>query len=238
MATNLAGGYCISQAKVCRLRVARLSSTCAPVPGADNGAVTAGILTMTRAAEISEGTEYEFKNGCGEIIAQAKDADRIKWFNLTGTLQVMDYELFEIMFSGDTLLADVGEDFAGKVVGYARPSGSTTPDACSLEIWTTTVIGTGGGCASDAAAPVYVRHVFPRVVFVEGDRTFEDAPGTVTFTGRAYENPAWGNGPWNDTPLTWPAPSQTAHFEFIEHALPANVVSGGCGYITVPADVS
>lgn len=238
MATNLAGGYCISQAKVCRLRVARLSSACAPVAGADNGAVTAGILTMTRAAEISEGTEYEFKNGCGEIIAQAKDADRIKWFNLTGELQVMDYELLELMFGGSVITADAGEDFAGKTIGYCRPSGSDTPDAVSLEIWTSVIIGTSGGCSSDANAPQYVRHVFPRVVMVEGDRTFEDGTGTIAFTGRAYENPAWGNGPWNDFPGVYPACTNTAHLEFIESDLPANVVSGGCGYVTVPADAS
>lgn len=238
MASNLAGGYCISQAKVCRLRVARLSAACAPVAGADSGAVTAGILTMTRAAEISEGTEYEFKNGCGEIIAQAKDADRIKWFNLTGELQVMDYELLEIMFGGSLITADAGEDFAGNTIGYCRPSGSDTPDAVSLEIWTSVIIGTSGGCSSDAAAPQYVRHVFPRVVMVEGDRTFEDGTGTIAFTGRAYENPAWGNGPWNDFPGIYPACTNSAHFEFIETDLPANVVSGGCGYVTVPADAS
>ncbi len=238
MASNLAGGYCISQAKVCRLRVATLSAACAPVPGADQAAVTAGILTMTRAAEISEGTEYEFKNGCGEIIAQAKDADRIKWFNLTGELQVMDYELLKVMFGGSLILADVGEDYAGKVIGYCRPSGSATPPSVSLEIWTQTVIGTAGGCSSDANAPQYVRHVFPRAVFVEGDRTFEDGTGTISFTARAYENPAWGNGPWNDFPGVYPACTDTAHLEFIEKQLPANVVNGGCGYVTVPADVS
>lgn len=238
MASNLAGGYCISQAKVCRLRVATLSSACAPVAGANTGAVTAGILTMTRAAEISEGTEYEFKNGCGEIIAQAKDADRIKWFNLTGELQVMDYELLQIMFGGSLITADVGEDYAGKTIGYCRPAGSDTPSAVSLEVWTSTVIGTSGGCSSDANAPQYVRHVFPRVVFVEGDRTFEDGTGTISFTGRAYENPAWGNGPWNDFPGIYPACTNSAHFEFIEQELPANVVDGGCGYVTVPADAS
>jgi len=73
---------------------------------------------------------------------------------------------------------------------------------------------------------------------VEGDRTFEDGTGTISFTGKAYENPAWGNGPWNDFPGIYPAPLQSAHFEFIEQELPANVVDGGCGYVTVPADAS
>jgi hypothetical protein len=73
---------------------------------------------------------------------------------------------------------------------------------------------------------------------VEGDRTFEDGTGTISFTGRAYENPAWGNGPWNDFPGVYPACTDSAHFEFIEQELPANVVSGGCGYVTVPADAS
>lgn len=239
MATNLAGGFCIAQAKLCYLRVGSLTTTCAPAVGANAGVVTDGIVTLTRSAEIEEGQEYQFKNGCGQIKAQSNDVDRLKWYNLTGEIFTMDYELMQIMFGGSLITADVGEDYAGKTIGYCRPSGSAlATNGVSVELWVETVIGTGGGCSTDATAPQYVRHVFPRVTFIEGDRTFENDGARFTFDGKAYENPAWGNGPWNDYPGVYPACTDSAHFEFIEQEVPANVLDATCGYITVPADAS
>ena len=238
MATNLPGGRCLFEKNVCFLRAARLDSTCSPLAGVNNGVVTSGIITMTRSPEITEGTEFDFVNGCGTQLAYAKDPDRIKRFNLTGELTVMDAELFEILFAGDLIVADVGEDFAGQNIGYASPIGEVGTEGTSLEVWTQAVFGVGGGCSSDASAPAYVRHVFPRATLVEGDRTFENANATVSFTGQAFANPAWGNGPWNDYPGTYPAPLNSAHFWFQETDLPASVSGAGCGYITVPADVS
>lgn len=238
MATNLAGNYCIAQAKVCYLRVGRLSALCAPVAGANNGAVSVGLVTMTRSAEIEEGQEYQFKNGCGTIVAQKNDADRRKWYNLTGEIFTFDYELMELLFGGSLLVADAGEDYAGDVIGYARPLVSDAPpNGVSLEMWSEVVIGTGGGCSADAAAPTYVRHVFPRVVATEGDMTFENDGRRFTFTAKAYENPSWGNGHWNDYPGTWPTPS-SGHFEFIEQGLPAMVTAASCGYVDTPVDAS
>ena len=230
MASNLAGGYCIAQAKVCYLRVGRLSSLCAPMTGANNGAVSVGLVTLTRSSEIEEGQEYQFKNGCGTIVAQKNDADRRKWYNLTGEIFTFDYEFMELLFGGSLLIADSGEDYAGKVIGYARPlTSAAPPNGVSFEMWSEVVMGTGGGCSVDAAAPTYVRHVFPRVVAVEGDMTFENDGRRFTFNAKAYENPAFGNGHWNDIPLTYPMPT-SAHYEFIEQELPAMLDDQGCGY--------
>lgn len=238
MATNLPGGRCLYTKNVCALRVAKLSATCSPAAGANNGAVSTGLLTMTRSSEVEEGTEFAFKNGCGTTVAYAKDPDNVKRFNLSGELLVMDAELFEIMFGGSLLVADVGEDFAGTNFGYASPLGAVSGNGVSLEIWTQTVFGIGGGCTTDATAPSYVRHVFPRVLFTEGDQVFENDQLHKTFTGQAFANPAWGNGPWNDYPGVYPAPISSAHFWFQETSLPGTVSGAGCGYITVPADAS
>lgn len=239
MTTNLPGGRCLFEKNVCVLRAVRLNADCTPAVGANNAAVTTGIVTMTRSAEIEEGQEFNFKNGCGDLIAYAADADKIKRFNLTGDLLTMDHELFEIIFGGNLLVADVGEDFAGQNIGYARPIGTVSGNGVSLEVWVQAVFGIGGGCSTDASAPGWVRHVFPRVTFVEGDRVFENDIAKVSFTGKAFANPAWGNGGFNDSPLVYNSGyTGSAHFEFQETSLPTSVSNAGCGYITVPADAS
>jgi len=239
MATNLVGGLCLFEKNVCVIRVARLNSDCSPSVGVNNAAVTTGIVTMTRSAEIEEGQEFNFKNGCGDLVAYAADADKIKRFNLTGDLLTMDYEFFEIMFGGSVLVSDVGEEYAGKNFGYARPIGTVSGNGVSLEVWTQAVFGVGGGCTTVSGAPGWVRHVFPRVTFVEGDRVFENDIAKVSFTGKAFANPAWGNGAFNDYPGVYNSGyTNSAHFEFEESTLPTSVSTAGCGYITVPADVS
>lgn len=238
MTTNLPGGRCLFEKNVCYLRAVRLGSNCSPLVGPNNAAVTTGILTMTRSAEIEDGTEFDFKNGCGSTIAYAQDPDNLKRFNLTGTLYTMDHELFEVLFGGELIVADTGESFQGQNIGYARPLGRQTGSGVSLEVWTEAVFGIGGGCSTDTSAPSYVRHVFPRVLLTEGDRVFENEKGSVTFNGKAFANPAWGNGGFNDYPGVYPGPTESGHFEFQEVALPASVSGAGCGYITVPADAS
>ena len=239
MATNLPGGRCLFEKNVCVIRVARLNSDCSLTIGVNNAAVSTGIVTMTRSAEIEEGQEFNFKNGCGTLIAYAADQDNIKRFNLSGELLTMDHELLEIMFGGSVLVGAAATSFAGQNMGYARPIGFNASNGVSLEVWTQAVFGVGGGCSSDATAPAYVRHVFPRVTFVEGDRVFENDIAKISFNGKAFANPAWGNGPFNDSTVVFNGGyTNSAHFEFQEATLPAAVSSAGCGYVTVPADTS
>lgn len=238
MTTNLPGDRCLFEKNVCYLRATRLGSNCAPLVGPDNAVVTTGILTMTRSAEIEDGQEFDFKNGCGATIAYANDPDNLKRFNLTGTLYTMDHEMLELLFGGELIVGAVGSDYAGKNIGYARPIGKQVSNGVSLEVWVEAVFGVAGGCSSDATAPAYVRHVFPRVTLVEGDRVFENEKGSVTFNGKAFANPAWGNGGFNDYTGVYPAPLNSGHFEFQELDLPTSVSDAGCGYITVPADAS
>jgi len=238
MATNLAGDFCIQQYGVCHLRVSRLGSNCAPLTGANNGAVSASILTLTASPEIEEGQAYEFKNGCGVLIANALDCDRIKRWNLTGELLTFDYELLEIMFGGELITGAVASSFAGEVIGWASP-GSTADcsNGAALEVWTKISVGPGS-CTPAANPPLFTRHIFPKVVFTPGDKTFENDIARVAFTGKAVENPAWGNGAFNDYPGVYPGPLESGYFQFVEAAMPSGVTTAGCGYVTVPADAS
>lgn len=238
MATNLAGGFCIQQYGVCHIRVGRLAANCAPSTGANNAAVSASILTLTASPEIQEGQAYEFRNGCGVLVANAIDCDRILRWNLTGELLTFDAELLEIMFGGELILGAVGSDFAGQVIGFANP-GSTADcsNGASLEVWTKNTVGPGS-CTPVANPPLFTRHVFPKVVFTPGDKTFENDIARVAFTGKAVENPAWGNGHFNDYPGVYPSPLESGYFWTVEAELPAGIEDAECGYVTVPADAS
>jgi hypothetical protein len=238
MTTNLPGGRCLFEKNVCAVRVTRLDAQCAPLAGVNNAVVTSGLLTMTRSSETEDGQEFDFKNGCGQTLAYAKDADKVKRFNLTGELVAMDAELFEILFGGVLIVGSATSFAPGANIGYGSPLGLVSGNGVSLEVWSQAVFGIGGGCSSDATAPAYVRHVFPRVVMTEGDQVFENDQKHKTFNGQAFANPAWGNGGFNDYQGVYPGPVSSAHFWNQEAALPASVTSAGCGYITVPADAS
>ena len=68
MSTNLAGGVNIGELQACIVRAARLDSDCSPTGGVNGGIVTAALVTLTADPDIEEGTNYEQKNACGDIL--------------------------------------------------------------------------------------------------------------------------------------------------------------------------
>ena len=124
MATNLAGGVCIGQLNACVVRAARLDSDCTPTGGADGGIITAGLATLTADPEIEEGTVFEPKNGCGDIMYTVTQADKIKRFNLTGEFLFFDYEMMALLFGGSTILGRAAGAYTGQVIGHAGDTGS------------------------------------------------------------------------------------------------------------------
>lgn len=232
MATNLAGSVCIGQHSVCYLRVARLGTNCAPLTGADTTAITAGIVTMTATPEIEEGQLFEAKNGCNRIIWSAEDCDIVKRWNLTGQFNLFDEEMEELMFGGSLITATSGP-FSGDVIGYAHPGkGAECSNGASLEVWSKVGLETAT-CTTASNVPVWVRHVFPRVIFTPGERVLENDVAVLNFTGKATENVAWGTGPFADVPFAT-APDDTGYFWFVEEELPFDAEEDICGYRSAP----
>lgn len=224
---------CIGQRQACALRVTRLDADCTPAVGADNAVVTTALVTMNLDPEIEEGTVFEPKNACDDILWTAENPDKIKRYTGDGEFGVWDYELIELMTDAALLLGAVSSPWSGDVVGIAHPGPSTpSGDGVGLEIWVkASGTGTAGTCGPAATHPPYIRHVFPRVLIRPGGRTFENDAAMFNFSMKASSNANWGDGPWGDWVPSVPLPDDSPHIEFYDEELPTTA----CGYISVPA---
>jgi hypothetical protein len=238
MASALPGDVCQLQRNACLLRIAKLDSDCSPTGGADSGIVTAGIVTMTASPEVEEGTVFEPKNGCGRIMATVADPDLIKRYNLTGEILTWDAEMFEVLFGGDRLVGVGGGSYPSENIGWAS-TGTSNPNTRGvyLEVITQRFAEGLGDCAGAAADfTPYVGHVFGKVLAVPGDFTFENDVSSVTFSGKAFQNPNLFDGPWND----WPAVGyiKNSPYQWVGYSqsqYDAMLAVSGCGYVTLPA---
>lgn len=240
MATNLAGGVCIGQLNACVVRVAKLDADCTPTGGADSGYVTAALATLSAEPDIEEGTRFEPKNACGELMFTYEQDSRIKRYNLSGEFFFFDWEMLKLLFGGDLVLGAAGGPFAGKVIGHAMPNYTVNPTSgVYLEVITQAVVEGAGDCQQPAAAaayPSYIGHIFGKVRLTPGSRTFENDVARVTFTGVATNNPLLTNGPWNDYPGAGYIPN-SPYTQVGYSAAQYNTILGtvGCGYQTLPA---
>jgi hypothetical protein len=212
---------------VCALRVSRLNNTCSCIAGPENAVVSSAIVRLQASPEYETGDEFIQKNGCGDIVINIKDVDRLKRINLTMELASRDIALLELL-TGGTVYTD-GAD----VVGFARRGiGATANDPVAMELWTRAV-SSSGNCVVGTSA--WWRWTYPKAVFTLGDVTHENGIGLVQLSGIAEANPNYGNGCFDD----WPAaddidPDSPEHFVLDEDGPP----TAACGYITVPAQTS
>lgn len=218
---------CLGSARVCALRVSRLSSTCACVAGATNAVVSSAIVRLQASPEYETGDEFVQKNGCGDIVINIKDADRLKRINLTMELATRDMSLLELL-TGGTVYTE-GSD----IVGFARRGvGASAPDPVAMELWTKAV-SSSGNCVTEAAA--WWRWTYPKATFTLGDVSHENGIGLVQLTGTAEANPNYGNGCFDDWPVTDEIdPTSPEHFVFDPDGPP----TAQCGYIAVPVQTS
>lgn len=242
MVTNLAGGVCIGHYDVCYLRVGRLSATCAPLYGANNGVITVGLVDMTASAEIREGADVEQVNGCGRTLFKVAKQDKVLRRNLTGTIGTWDYELLELLFGGTLILGAAGTNGAGKVIGWAEPSAdSADRNPVSLEVIVKNAAEGEGACSSASSArPAYTGIIFPKVFATLGDYVANEGPHVVNFTGSAENNPNYISGPfrdWDNNAVTvFPTTSPMVFTGYDETTDFLNgLTDGRCGYQTTPA---
>lgn len=122
-------------------------------------------------------------------------------------------------------------------VGNEAPELNVVPSdgGLSLEIWARAVTGS----AQSSQLPWW-RTAFPRTFWRLGDEEWANAEARPSLIGYAVENPAWGNGPWND----WkqiaglPNPSTfTLSRAFGTYRTDAIPAIPQAGYVTTPAQV-
>lgn len=238
MATNLAGAVCIGELQACVVRAAALDSDCTPTGGTNGGIVTAGLVTMTADPDIEEGTVYEQKNACGDILFTYNKDDVVKNYTFTGEFGFSDFEMMALLFGGSLILGAGGGPFAGKVIGYAdRLYTAARRNGVYLEVITTTVTQGAGDCVvAGSTAPFAIGHIFGKVKLVPGSQNFADDIKRVAFTGKGSNNPNLFNGPWNDYPGAGYAPN-SPHIAvgYSEAQYNAIVAAIHCGYADLAA---
>lgn len=238
MSSNLAGGVCIGELQACVLRAARLNANCHPTGGTNGGIVTAGLVTLTADPVLKEAKEYEQENACGDLLFSLEKAERVKRYRLSGEFGFSDFEMMAMLFGGGTILGKVGGDFAGEVIGYYDPLYTDPePNGVYLEVITTAIESGSGDCfTSSGGTPVAIGHIFGKVKFTPGSKTFADEVKRITFTGTATNNPNLADGPWDDFPGAGYIPN-SPHLEvgYSEEEYEAILADVACGYQDLPA---
>lgn len=233
MASNLAGGICIGELQACVVRAAALDVDCSIVGGTNGGIVTAGLVTMTADPDIEEGTVYEQKNACGDILFTYEKDDVIKRYNISGEFGFSDFEMLALLFGGTTILGKAGGSFAGEVIGYYdRLYTAGRRNGVYLEVITTAIGEGAGDCVVvGSAAPAAIGHIFGKVKLAPGSQNFADDIKRVTFAGKGTNNPNLFDGPWNDYPGAGYAPNSphiAVGYSASEYAAITALVT--CGY--------
>lgn len=241
MASNLAGGQCLGQHSACIVRAALLDADCSPVGGTNGGWITAGLVTATATPEYRETRRLEPTTACGEIGFTYEEVGCLLRETLTGEFLFHDWEGMQLLFGGTLIEGAVGGDFAGEVIGWAKPScPDEIPDAIYLEIIVKNVSQTAGACQiAGSPYPGYTGHIFGKVQLTAGATTYNDQNINVPFDGFAVKNPNLNLGPWNDWPGDGVIPS-SPHIEvgYTEEQYQAILAEVACGYADLPVVLS
>jgi hypothetical protein len=158
--------------------------------------VTSGFISVTWSDEVETGEEYTQKNAWGDFCIGEKDADRVKWTNVTISLCEIDPEIL-VMLGGATPNFNAEGDIVGAF--FTR---EPNPLSFAIEVWTKKA-GTDA-CAAGGGAPEwgYFAGFNVRNGMLDGDLTIENAPLALNLKGELYgANDAWGVGPYADNPL-------------------------------------
>lgn len=183
---------CLPQVHACRMRIALLDVDGVPLPGPENLIVSNALATMDVTHVYTDGTEIEDKNACDEVLVYYRGPDTFKRADVSLSILTTD-PYVQAFLSGGQVLED------GDRVGYAAPPlGVVQGNGVSIELWSKRI----DDGDLDADSP-YGWWVYPRV---RNLRLGNHQHGPVTlrpaFSGQAYQNPNWFDGPLNDWPAT------------------------------------
>jgi hypothetical protein len=225
MATNSVA--CIGQRSACAVRATRLGPDCAPATGTGTDfVVTTALMTFSATPDVEEGTKFEPKNACGDLLWTAADQDIVKRWTVEFEFGLFDYELAEILTDSTAIIGGAASPWVGKTIGIESPGPNTDQgNGVALEIWVKTATDQGV-CGDVSQNPPLVRHVFPRCLIRLNDRTFENDVATFKFSGTAETNVLWGFGPYGDFPGAAPLSGDTPYAQFLDTVLP----DATCGY--------
>lgn len=209
---------CRGIVNACRIRVARLDTNGVPLPGANNLYVSDALVSLAFTAVYTDGDEIEEKDACGIARVNFRSADTFKRGDVEITLVTPDPYLSEMLSGGDVLTSGaLPKGFA------APPLGPVVGNGVSVELW---AIRVDDG-AEDADYP-YAHFAYPRIKNLRiGDHSHEQGALKPVFSGQAYENINWYDGPAGD----WPATSDRVYQWIPTNTLP----EASCAYAELAA---
>jgi hypothetical protein len=185
---------CLPQVQACIIRVAKLNPDGTPLVGTDSGYISDALISVAFAPEYQDGAEVTQDNACGDRIIDFKSPDIFRWGNITIQLATPDPYLAAFLSGGETIVGTTTD--VDRIGWQAPPLGTLFENPISMELWAKRPDKATGSL--DSASP-YARWAYPLVKNLRlGDYTHENGPVLPQFTGQAFENPAWGDGPWND----------------------------------------
>lgn len=202
---------CAGSLQLCRLRVARLATSGAPLAGAANLYVTDAQIRLGADPEVRAGDTFELITGCGDdALGGYADDDRITRLNMTLDLAKPDPELIDLLMGNGTI-TDGGDTVGGRYPALNTP---LYQRAVSIEAWTKAIVN---GQLDDEMP--YIRWVFPLTKWRPAAKEWANSPHVTALVGRAFENDDWGNGPEND----WAYSSDRVIQDARDDTLPAAV---------------
>lgn len=181
---------CRPQLHACAMRVALLDASGAPSVGVANSYTTDVLVAFGFTPVYKDGTEIEDENACGTVMVNYKAPDSLKRGDVSIELITPDPFLEEWLGGGELIPAAAGVPAGAQ----SAPIGPITGNGVSVELWVKR-IDTGD---LDADYP-YAHWAYPKIKNLRpGAHTHNNTPLHKTFTGQAYENASWGDGPNND----------------------------------------
>jgi hypothetical protein len=206
--------------QACRIRVTNLDPDGTPTVGVDNLYVSDALVSMGYTPVYEEGDEITEKNACGGVVVNYVGPSSFKRGDVSIQLSSPDPFLGALLGGGDVITV-------AEVMGFAAPPiGQLSEDGISIEIWVRRILAG----SPDPDYP-YGQWVYPMVRNLRlGEHTHGNETVKPNYTGNAFENPNWGDGPDN----AWPATSDRVYQWFPVTTLPA--LSAGA-YGEVIADV-
>lgn len=178
------------------MRITNLQADGTPATGSEDAYVTDALVTCTPTPVYADGDELEQKNACGEVVVNFVGDDSFKRIDLAIQVATPDPYLATFLSTGSTI-EGTGAD-AGRIGFKAPPIGVVSSNGVSIELWAKRI----DDGVLDADSP-YFHVVFPRVKNLRmGDWVHGNQPWLPNFSGRAYENPNFYDGGFNDVGYT------------------------------------
>ncbi len=174
-----------------RMRVTNLDQNGVPTPGTDQMYVTDAFTKVSVDPQYTNGGTIERKNAQGVTCTYYKSADSFTSCNIEIELCSPDPYLSAMLGGGKVITGDTPER-----TGFAAPAlGAVADDGgLGIEVWGRRI----DDGEEDVDSP-YSWWLYPRVKNLrQGSFEHGDSDLVPAFTGQAYENPNWYDGPTND----------------------------------------